>query len=180
MLKRGLILLLALTGSLSAVTLEVVQLFQPLSLHGTDGVGDEKDDEVPIQATVMSRPMAIAGAIPEDLVKAIATPCKILSNSPAYDVADANLLNLCKLKMVVEMKGEILTVRFDVTELAIPDDVDVTARQVLRLSISAVRRTLKEYFKHSHDSLEVSIGVTGTNDGNASLKDLAVRFKAGE
>lgn len=181
MLKSALILLLALSGSLSAITLEIVQLFQPLSLHGTDGVGEEEPDgAIPIQATVMSRPMAISGAIPEDLVKAIVTPCKILSNTPSYDVEDANLLNLCKVKMVAEMKGDKLLVRFDVAEISIPEETDVTARQILRLSITAVRRTLKEYFKHSEESLEVSVGVIGTNDGNASLKDMAVRFTVGD
>ena len=41
--------------ALSAVTVEVVRLYQPISLHGTDGAGDEDGDEV-MQAAVMSPP----------------------------------------------------------------------------------------------------------------------------
>ncbi len=182
MLLRAIALLLLLPMMTSAITLEVVKLFQPVSLHGTDGVGDEEEGKEPIQAGVMSRPVVISGAIPEDLVKAIAMPHKIASNSPAYEVEDANLLNLCKVKLTVEMKGERLLVRLDVTDFMLPEDLDLTARQVLRLTIKSVRQTLKDYFKNGEEeeAVEVSIAVIGTNEGNESLKDLGVRFKAGE
>lgn len=181
MLARALSLscLLLTTAVSSAVTVEVVQLFQPLSLHGTDGVGDEEEGEDPIQATVLSRPVAVSGAVPEDLVKAVAMPHAITSNTPAYDVKEANLLVLCKVSLVTEMRGGKLIVRLDVSEMVMPEELDVTARQVLRLTIVAIRRTLKDYYKHSDDELEVSIGVIGTNEGNEALQDLANRFTVG-
>jgi hypothetical protein len=165
-----------------AVTVEVVKLYQPLSFHNTDGAGDEAEGGEPIQAAVMARPYAITGAIPEDLVKAVAAPYQIASNATGYDVKDANLLNLCKVTMSVEMKGAKLLVRFNVSNLEIPEDLDLVARHVVRLSIAAIRRTLRDYFKGIEDeeAFQVSIAVTGTNEGNATLKDLAVRFKVGE
>jgi GMP synthase (glutamine-hydrolysing) len=41
-----LVLFCVLPMALSAVTVEVVRLYQPISLHGTDGAGDEDGDEV--------------------------------------------------------------------------------------------------------------------------------------
>lgn len=182
MLSRVAGLFLLLPAMASAITVEVVRLYQPVSLHDTDGVGDEEDGEDPIQAAVLSRPMAISGAMPEDLVKAVAMPHKILSNTPAYAVEEVNLLILCKVALSAEMKGEKLLVRLDVQNLEIPGDLDLTGRQVVRLAIKAVRQTLMDYFKHAkgEDPIEVSVGVIGTDEGNAALKDLAVRFKAGE
>jgi hypothetical protein len=112
----------------------------------------------------------------------VAAPYQIASNATGYDVKDANLLNLCKVTMSVEMKGAKLLVRFDVSNLEIPEDLDLVARHVVRLSIVAIRRTLRDYFKGIEDeeAFQVSIAVTGTNEGNATLKDLAVRFKVGE
>jgi hypothetical protein len=162
-----------------AITVEVVQLYQPVSLHGTDGVGDDEGGEDAFQAAVFSRPAAISGAIPEDLVKAIAMPHKIISNSPAYDVEDANLLTLCKMVLTAEMKNDKLLVRLDLTAFTIPEDVDLTARQVVRLTIIAIRQTLTDYYRRLQASLEVSVGVIGTSEGNESLKDLAARFQIG-
>ena len=163
----------------SAVTVEVVQLFQPLSLHGTDGAGDEDDDMV-LQAAVMARPMALAGAIPEDLVKAGGDPCKIASNSPAYTEEEANLLIICKIELSVAMLDKRLIVRLDVSDLAMPEEVDLTARQALTLSIRAIRKTLEAYFAHSDEKLPWEVRITGTNPKNASLKNLSAKYTVGE
>lgn len=47
----------------SATTITVVPIFEPLSLHGTDG--DEAISEIgaALQASVMPRPMALTGAL---------------------------------------------------------------------------------------------------------------------
>ena len=172
-------LVLLMQGLVGGSTIEVVQLYQPLSLHGTDGVGEVKDGEDLLQAAVLSRPFAVSGALPEDLVKAVAHPQQIPSNNPGYQVEDANLLNLCQVGLNVEIRGEILMVRFDVSELSIPEEVDLTSRQVLKLAIQAVRRTLEDFLRDSDERIEVSVGILGTNDENAALKDLATRFVVG-
>ena len=107
-------------------------------------------------------------------------PHKIASNSPAYSLPEANLFKLCKVTLTAEIKGEKLLVRLDLKEMTIPEDIDLTARQILRLSINAIRRTLKDYFKDAGSTMEVSVGIIGTKEGNESLKDLAVRYALGE
>ena len=41
------------------------------------------------------------------------------------------------------------------------------------------RQTLRHYFRQFDGGLHVSVGVIGTNEGNETLKDLAVRFVIG-
>jgi hypothetical protein len=172
--------LLSLTmGPVFGITIEVVRLYQPLSLHGTDAAGDNETLEEVVQAAVMSRPMAVAGAIPEDLVKAVAEPCKIMSNSPAYTLDEANLLILCRIGLTVDIVEERLVVRINVSKLAIPEDIDLSSRQILRLTITAVRKTLEHYYAQIDEALEWEIVITGTGEKNASLKDLGRRYKFG-
>ena len=53
MLARVLVAIFLLSSPSWAVTLEVVNLYQPLSLHGTDGVGETLGLNDPVQAAVM-------------------------------------------------------------------------------------------------------------------------------
>ncbi|MAT46773.1 MAG: hypothetical protein CMO35_04995 [Verrucomicrobiaceae bacterium] len=180
MLARVLVAIFLLSSPSWAVTLEVVNLYQPLSLHGTDGVGETLGLNDPVQAAVMSRPYAVTGAMPEDLVKAVAVPHRIATNGEGYDVRDANLLNLCRVALGVEMQGDRLLVRLDVSKFTLQEELDLSARQVLTLSIIAIERTLRDYFRDAEDvSLKVSIGIKGTTEGNAGLRDLARRFRIG-
>ena len=166
--------------SAPAITIEVVRVFQPISLHGTDGAGDVEDGEQVLQAAVMSRPVALAGAIPEDLVKAVAAPCRIPTNTPAYEVVESNLLLLCGIDLGVDMLQERLLVTLDVSQLKIPEEVDLTARQVLNLTIRAVRKTLEGYYAHGGEKLLWEVRITGTGEATASLKDLSGKHSVGE
>lgn len=173
-------LLMTNVAPVAGITIEVVRLYQPLSLHGTDAAGDNETLEEVVQASVMSRPLAVAGAIPEDLVKAVGEPCKIMSNSPAYTLDEANLLILCKVGLRVAMVEDRLVVRLDLSKMTIPEDIDLSSRQILRLTITAVRKTLEHYYAQIDEGLEWEVVVTGTRDGNASLKNLSTKFKIGE
>lgn len=172
-------LLSLLVGPAFGITIEVVRLYQPLSLHGTDAAGDNETLEEVVQASVMSRPLAVAGAIPEDLVKAVSEPCKIMSNSPAYALDEANLLILCKIGLTVAIVNERLVVRLDVSKLAIPEAIDLSSRQILRLTITAIRKTLEHYYAQIDEAIEWEVVITGTNDKNASLRDLAKKYQFG-
>ena len=169
------------TGLVSGVTVEVVQVYQPLSLHGTDGIGEALEEGDPVQAAVMARPYALTGAVPEDLVKAVASPHRIVTNAEGYEVPDANLLNLCKIGLKAEVRQARLLVRLDVSSFEMPEEGDLTIRQALTFSIIAIQRTLEDYFQHvPGDPLEVSVGIKGTREGNETLKDLARRFRVGQ
>jgi hypothetical protein len=161
-----------------ASTLTLVPVFEPLSLHGTDS--DEVSDiGEALRATVMARPMALTGGFPEALVEAIGTPHKLATNSPTFKVAESNLLVLCAISIQAEATPEALQVTLDVSKLKIPEELDLTSRQVLRLSILALRRTLEAYQGRQTGKLRVVVTVSGTGDANNSLRDLAQVFTLG-
>lgn len=159
-----------------ATTIMVVPVFEPLSLHGTDG--DEAISEIggALQACVMTRPMALTGAFPEVLVDAIRSPHLIPTNNPNYKVQEANLLVLCNVGISGETVDNVLTVRLNVSQLAIPADVDLTSRQILKLAIIALRKTLDEYQHPQSQPLAVSLIIEGADDAKASLRDLGTKF----
>lgn len=163
-----------------ASTIMVVPIFEPLSLHGTDG--DEAISEIgeALQASVMPRPMALTGAFPEVLVDAIRSPHLIPTNNPNYKVQEANLLVLCDVGISGEMEDDTLKVRLNVSQLTIPAEVDLTSRQILKLAIIALRKTLDEYQRPQTDPLEVSVIIEGAEEAKASLRELDCKFMIGE
>lgn len=167
-------------GHSFATTILVVPVFEPISLRGTDGDDVVSDTGDALQATVMSRPMALSGAYPEALIDAIRSPHMIPGNNPNYKVQEANLLVLCNIGVSGTLdKAQHLTVRLDVSQLAIPAEVDLTARQILKLTIVAVRRTLEEYQRQQTQPLQVNLIIEGTDQNNSTLQELATKFPVG-
>jgi hypothetical protein len=162
-----------------ATTIMVVPVFEPLSLHGTDGDEAISDTGGALQASVMSRPMAMTGAFPEVLMDAIRSPHLIPTNNPNYKVQETNLLVLCNIGISGTMSTEGLTVRLDVAQLAIPPDVDLTSRQILKLTLVAVRKTLEEYQRPQTQPLAVTLVIEGADEAKASLRELSNRFVVG-
>lgn len=166
--------------SVSATTIMVVPVFEPLSLHGTDGDEAISDTGEALQACVMSRPMALTGAFPETLVESIRSPHLIPTNNPNYKVQEANLLVLANIGIGAEMTPDGLIVRLDVSQLSIPPEVDLTARQILKLAIVALRKTLEEYQRPQTNPIAVSLLIEGADEVKAGLRDLNAKFVIGE
>ena len=164
-------------GHAAATTITAVPVFEPLSLHGTDCDEVTSEIGVALQAAVLSRPMALSGAFPEILVDAIRSPHAMPTNNPNYQVKEANLLVLCKVDVSGEMTPGGLLVRFNLANLAIPPEVDLTTRQVLRLALVALRKTLEAYQAHQGQALKVSVVVEGADEGKAALRELGVKFE---
>lgn len=165
----------------TATTITVVQIHEPLSLHGTDG--DDVPDVVgeALQATVIPRPMALTGAFPETLVSAIRTPHKLPSNNPNYKTEEANLLVLCNIGLSAVLKeGNQLEVSVDIGKIRIPDDVDLTSRQVLKLTLLSIHKTLEAYQKPQLIPLTVRVQFVNFTEQTESLRDLATTYKLGE
>ena len=79
-MKIVLCLLCAILVS-DATVIDVVQIYQPISLHGSD-VDDEVDDMgESLQASILCRPMALTGGFPEVLVESIAMPHALPTNN---------------------------------------------------------------------------------------------------
>jgi hypothetical protein len=99
------------------------------------------------------------------LVESIRSPHLIPTNNPNYKVQEANLLVLANIGISAEMTTEGLTVTLDVSQLAIPPEVDLTARQILKLAIVALRKTLEEYQRPQTESAGRHPGHRGRGRG---------------
>lgn len=176
---KCLITCLLMVLPLSATTISVVPVFEPLSMHGTDVDEAITDIGEALQATVSSRPMALTGAFPEVMIDAIRSPHKFPTNNPNYKVDEVNLLVLCNIGITGEMEEEGLRVRLNVAQLVIPDGIDLTARQALKLALIAIRKTLEGYQQPQAEPLVVNISIDGVDDGTASLKDLSNTYTLG-
>ena len=159
-----------------ASTISVVPIFEPLSLLGTDVDEAVSDSGESLQACIASRPMALSGDFPEILVEAIRSPHLLPTNNPNYKVQEANLLVLCNITIDAEMTSDGLDARIDISEIAIPAEVDLTARQVLKLAIGALRKTLEAYQLPLKKPLDVNLAIVGADDAKSHLRDLASRF----
>lgn len=166
-----------LTSNGLATTISVVPIFEPLSLHGTDVDDVVTDIGEALQATVASRPMALTGAFPEALVDAIRSPHLIPSNNPNYKVMEANLLVLCGVRIAAEMTAGGLQVSLDVSHLAIPAEIDLTSRQVLKLALVALHQTLEAYQAKQRLPLKVSVAIEGADADKAALAGLGGKFE---
>jgi hypothetical protein len=176
---KPLFLLLALALPVVATTISVVPIHEPLSMHGTDVDEGITETGEALQATVAARPMALTGAFPEVLVESIRNPHKLPSNNPNYKIEEVNLLVLCNIGIAAETKEDGLHVALNVSQLAVPEGVDLTARQVLKLALVAIRKTLEDYQRPQTEPLQVHVAVEGVDDGTASLKDLDTTYKLG-
>jgi hypothetical protein len=171
--------LVALVLPLPATTIMVVPVYEPLSLKGTDGDEAISDTGEALQACVMARPMALSGAFPEVLVEAIRSHHSIPTNNPNYQVREANLLVLAGIGIDAELGTAGLTVTMDVSQMSIPPEVDLTARQILKLAIVALRKTLEQYQAPQSEPLHVRLSVTGADENKAGLRELNVGFTIG-
>ena len=176
---KPLFLLLALALPVVATTISVVPIHEPLSMHGTDVDEGITETGEALQATVASRPMALSGAFPEVLVEAIRTPHKFPTNNPNYKIDEVNLLVLCNIGIRAEAKDDGLHVTLNVSHLAVPEGVDLTARQVLKLALVAIHKTLEDYQGPQTQTLQVQVAIEGVSDDTASLKDLETSYKLG-
>lgn len=176
-MMKALLLLLLSSCWAFGVTHEVHPIFQALSLHGTD-VGEKFDDEV-IQARVSQFPAVVVGALPEGLIEQIAQPHQ-LPGPASYKVPEANLLVLCGITLDSEMTDAAFLCTFDLTNLKIPEKVELPVRTILSLAVQAVKDTLNTYYLEAKTTQKVAIKVTGLTEMNASLKNLATAFEAGK
>lgn len=150
---------------------------QALSLHGTD-VGEEFAGEI-VQARVLSFPAVVVGALPEGLIDEVGAAHR-LPGPDSYKVKEANLLVLCGVSLDGAMTNEGLVCTFNLSKLSVPNEVEMPVRVVLKLAIQAVKETLERYYREAQDSQKVMIKISGTNEKNATLKDLSMEFKVGK
>ena len=92
----------------------------------------------------------------------MASPHRIVTNAEGYEVADANLLNLCKIGLKAEVRQARLLVRLDVSSFD-AREVDLTiSRHLPQSSRSADAR---DYFSTCRVTLSRCRWHKGTREG---------------
>lgn len=180
MIKNILTLLLVLSSLTQATTKSVYRVWQPISLHETD-VSSVLGKESGVDYTVlMSRPVVLSGALPEDLVYAVALKHQLASIG-SYDEPEANLIALSKIKLRAQLTDNGLVVTVDVSGAKVPKEVEVSLFDVVKLSVAAIKMTMQDYgTAYLQEGLSCSILVTGDEEGPQleQLKKLNLQFVA--
>ena len=178
---RVALVFLLLLGHGFAITQEVLQVFVPASYHDTDSVNEYGVKGELVQAAVLDRTVVVSGAFPEDLARIILLPFQIPANNPAYQVQEANLAILCGLELEVNYEGNLLDVVFDCRNFKIPENIELTGRQVLTMTIEALRRTLRIYYQGDYqDPFQCNVNLRDLPKTFTELKDLKTTFRIGE
>lgn len=180
MIKKILTLLFVLSSLAQASTKSVYRVWQPISLHGTD-VSSVLGKESGVDYTVlMSRPVVLSGALPEDLVYAVALKHQ-LARIGGYDEPEANLIALSKIKLRAQLTDNGLLVTVDVSGAKVPKEVEVSLFDVVKLSVNAIKMTIQNYgAAYLQEGLPCTIMITGDEKGPQleQLKKLSLRFVA--
>ena len=177
---KALLLTVLLSSPCLAITKEVVRVFSPTSYHDTDSATEYGVKGDLVQAAVTDRPMVLSGAFPEDLAKAVFGPLQLHSNNKSYKVKEANLLVLCQLSFTAKRDDHDLEMIIDCSQLEIPEVVELTPRQVLSMTVEALRRTLRNYYEgDAHHSFHCHVTLAGLKKANGGLSDLETTFEVG-
>jgi hypothetical protein len=121
--------------------------------------------------------MALTGGFPEVLVESVAKPHQLPTNNPNYQIKEVNLVVLCGVMLNASIDDDgVLQVEINIGNLKIPEDVDLTARQVLKIVSVAIRKTLIDYNSMQKDEMKVILRIVGTNESNNGLQDLGMKY----
>lgn len=171
---------LLLASGVWAVTKEVVRVFQPVSYHDTDSAQEYGVKGELIQAAVIDRAAVLSGAFPEDLVRAVGMPFQLATNNPTYEVEEANLVVLCGLKLDVTREEESIAVVVDCAQFEVPELVELTAQQVLTMTVESIRRTVRVYYQDdAHESFKCHLSLVGLAEELKALQSLDSVFHVG-
>lgn len=155
--------------------MEVCNVHQPLSLHGTDVVTAFDGDQ--IQAGIFSSPAVLFGAMPESLINAVAAKHRF-APSEHFKVPESNLLVLCGISLAAEIVDDETVAVFDLSKLSIPEEVDLSVRTVLKLAIQSLKLTLMDYQDPENEAIVVRIEIRGFKEDSASLRNLSEKFSS--
>lgn len=175
---KFLFLTLLLTHAVLGVTREVVQVFQPLSFHFTDTAAEFGPQGDLVQANVVSRPLVLSGAFPEDLAKAVMMPCRLDSNNPTYQIPEVNLARLAGLTLEVIREEQDLEVIIDCSEASLPEEIELGLEVVLKMTVECIRRTLRVYYQDNGPPVfECKVTILGLRKGQERWADYGSKFQ---
>jgi len=155
----------------------VLEVYQALTLAGTDSDATPDGFTDPVQVKVMSRPVVVFGALPEALIDAVIAPHEIQSFG-FYKEKEANVAVLCKISMSGRTTPSTFVVEIDVSELTVHEQVDLSARQIVQVLVQSAEKTLRSYYgDQGGKAPKCRIKVVGTDEKNAFLLELEKTIK---
>jgi len=122
---------------------DIVPIFQPLSLLGTELEAYPLGQDEGICADVMATPAIVSSAYPEAIVQAIALPHRFY-HAPEGFPDESNLLVLAGARLEAAWGEERHSVTIDFSQASLEDRLGVTLDQLCRLTILCLSKSLRQ------------------------------------
>lgn len=119
----------------------LIEVYQPTSLLGTELDGDPLGSGESLAATIVSRPVLIGGAFPEDPVYAVSIPHKI-AGAPVGFPEESNLIVIVGGKVGAEWGQKEDQIIADFSKAKVPENLGVTLIQVMKMTALCLQKTL--------------------------------------
>ena len=142
LLKAGLVFVSVLFAVSVHAERGIAEIFQPTSLLGTESDDQPLKDGQIMAASILSRPILVAGAFPESPVAAMCLPHKITGATSGFP-EESNLIVLVGAKVDAEFGEKFHTVTADFSHAKASDDLGVTLLQVMQLTAECLQRNLR-------------------------------------
>ena len=123
----------------------IVQIFLPVSLAGTELDADPLETGESMGAIILARPALIGGAYPEGLIAAICRPLQLGRGDNNFP-DESNLLILIGAKISAEhgIQNEPHQITVDFTKINREQNSDSSISQALRLTAECLKRTIAQ------------------------------------
>lgn len=141
LLKVGLLFTSVLLAFAANAERQIAEIFQPTSLLGTDTEDEPLKDGQATAATILCRPMLIAGAFPESPVMAMCLPHKITGATDGFP-EESNLIVLVGAEIQAEFGDKSHSVTADFSHAKVSENLGVSLLQVMQLTAECLNRNL--------------------------------------
>ena len=141
-LRAALQIVSLLPATASYAERQIVEIFQPTSLLGTDTEDEPLTKGQAMAARILRRPVLIGGAFPESPVDAMCLPHRIAGADDGFP-NESNLIVLVGAKIHAEWGEKVHTVIADFTDAKASEELGVSLLQVMQLTAECLKRNLR-------------------------------------
>ncbi len=123
----------------------IVQIFLPVSLSGTELDADPLGTGESMGAMILARPALIGGAYPENIIAAICLPLQLGGGNNNFP-DESNLLVIigAKISAAHGIQNEPHQITVDFTKVNRKENSDSSISQALRLTAECLKRTISQ------------------------------------
>jgi hypothetical protein len=141
LLKAGFLFTSVLFSFSAHAERQIAEIFQPTSLLGTDTEHEPLKDGQTMAATILCRPILIAGAFPESPVMAMCLPHKIAGATDGSP-EESNLIVLAGAEINAEFGEKSHSVTADFSHAKVSENLGIALLQVMQLTAECLNRNL--------------------------------------